>query len=97
MGRNEIIKQLSKRIFGNTLESNIKMCALFCDTLEDIFKDALIEEKKIMWRNFLSLEIIELGERSGRDLNTGELRKFPPVKTVNCKVSKAIKELINEE
>ena len=32
MGKNEIIKQLAERIYGNVTESEIKQCTDFCDS-----------------------------------------------------------------
>ena len=50
MGKNEIVKQLAERIYGNVNEKNIRKCTEFCDTLVDIFTDALLDDKKITWK-----------------------------------------------
>lgn len=96
MGRNEIIKQLAERIFGNVTEENIKRCSEFCDTLVDIFVDALLEDKKIVWKGFLTAEVTERAAHQGRHPQTNEIVTFPPVKSINCKVSKKIKDLVND-
>ncbi len=95
MGRTEIIKQLAERIYGNATNAELQQCANFCDTLVDIFTDALLEDKKIIWKGFLSVEVAERGARKGRHPQTKEIVTFPPVKTINCKISKSIKEAVN--
>lgn len=95
MGRNEIIKQLAERIYGNTTSKDLQECASFCDALVDIFTDALVNDKRIIWKGFLSAEVAERAERKGRNPQTDEVVTFPAVKTVNCKISKQIKDAIN--
>ena len=45
MGKNEIVKQLAERIDGNITEETMRKYSEVCDTLVDIFTDALIEIK----------------------------------------------------
>lgn len=94
MGKNEIVKQLAERIDGNVTEENIKKYTEICDTLVDIFTDALIEEKRILWKGFLSIEVKNRAARKGRNPSTNEVVTFPPTKVVKCKVSDAIKDLV---
>lgn len=94
MGKNEIIKQLAERIDGNVTEENIKKYTEICDTLVDIFTDALIEEKRILWKGFLSIEVKNRAARKGRNPSTNEVVTFPPTKVVKCKVSDTIKDLV---
>lgn len=95
MGKNEIIKQLAERIYGNATDNEIKQCTDFCDTLVEVFTDALLEDKKILWKGFLSVEVVERGARNGRHPQTNEIVTFPPVKSVKCKVSESIKKAVN--
>ena len=97
MSRNDIIKQLSERIFGNATETEIQQCVQFCDTLVDIFTDALLENEKISWKGFINVEVIERGQRQGRHPQTNEVVVFPPVKSIKCRLSKSIKDMINEK
>lgn len=41
MSRTDIIKKLAERVYGDTSEANIQQATQFCDTLVDIFTDAL--------------------------------------------------------
>lgn len=97
MSKTDIIKELAERIYGNVTESEIQQCTQFCDTLEEIFVDALLEDKKILWKGFLSVEVVEHGERRGRHPQTNEVVDFPPSKSIKCKISKSIKDMVNEK
>lgn len=97
MGRTEIIKQLAERIYGNATNKELQECASFCDTLVDIFTDALTNEERIIWKGFLSAEVVERAERKGRNPQTNEIVTFPAVKMINCKISKSIKDAINNK
>lgn len=95
MSKKDIIKKLAERIYGNVTEFEIQQCTQFCDTLVDIFIDSLIEGKKIAWKGFLSAEVIDRGERRGRNPQTNEVSVFPAIKLVKCKISPSIKDRIN--
>lgn len=97
MSRTEIIKQLAERIFGNATEKELQQCTQYCDTLVDIIVDALLENKKIIWKGFMSFEVTERRQRQGRHPQTNEVVTFPPVKSIKCKMSKAIKDAVNEK
>lgn len=92
MSKQDIIKEISERT-----GIDIQQCTQFCDVLEEIFTDALIEGKKIVWKNFLSVGVVERGERCGRNPQTNEVETFPPFKAIKCKISKTIKEMVNEK
>lgn len=97
MGRTEIIKQLAERIYGNANNRSIQQCTDFCDTLVDVLKDALLDEGKILWKGFISMEVVQRAERKGRHPQTNKIVTFPPVKSINCKVSKSIRNAVNEK
>lgn len=94
MSRTDIIKKLSERIYGDTSEYNIQQTTQFCDTLVDIFTDALIDGEKITWKGFLSVEVVERGQRCGRHPQTNEVVTFPPSKSIKCKISQTIKDIV---
>lgn len=97
IGKNDIIRQLAERIYGNTSQKSIQESTQFCDTLVDIITDSLLNDEKILWKGFLSMDITNRSERKGRHPQTNEIVVFPSVKSVNCKISKAIRDLINEK
>lgn len=97
MGKNEIVKQLIERIEGNVTDENIKKYSEICDTLVDIFTDALIEEKRILWKGFLSMEVRDRAARKARNPATNQVEMFPETKVVRCKVSDIIKGLVAEK
>lgn len=97
MSKTDIIKKIAERIYGDTTDANIQQATQFCDTLVDVITDALIEDKKIMWKGFISAEVVERGQRRGRHPQTNEIVTFPPSKSVKCKISKTIKDAVGGE
>lgn len=91
MGRNELITNISQKT-GITKVDCEKMLDAFAETI----KDSLVDGKKIIIKEFMSMEVTERAERSGRNPKTGEIDIFPAVKTVKCKIAKAIKDAVNE-
>lgn len=97
MSKTDIIKKIAERIYGDTTDANIQQATQFCDTLVDVITDALIEDKKIIWKGFISAEVVERGQRRGRHPQTNEIVTFPPSKSVKCKISKTIKDAVGGE
>lgn len=95
MSKIDIIKEIAERIYGDVSEININQVTLFCDTLVDVFTDALIEGKKITWNGFMTMEAVDRGERRGRHPITNEVVIFPPSKSIKCKISQLIKDVVN--
>jgi len=92
MGRNELITNISQKT-GITKVDCEKMLDAFTDTV----KDSLVNGDKIIIKGFMSMEVTERAERSGRNPKTGKVDIFPAVKTVKCKIAKAIKDAVNEK
>lgn len=97
VSKSEIIRQLADRIYGNETEEEILQCTQFCDTLEEIFTESLIDGKRVVWKGFISAEVVEHGERRGRNPKTDEVDVFPPYKSIKCKISQLIRDIINEK
>lgn len=97
MGKTEIIKQIAKKMYGNVNDKSIQQSTDFCNALEEIITNALLNDNKVLWKGFITMEVIERAERKGRHPKTNEIVVFPPVKSVKCKVSKAIRDKINKK
>lgn len=95
MSKAEIIKQIAEKMYGNVNDKSIQQSTAFCDTLEEIIKNALLDGDKILWKGFISMEVVERAERKGRHPQTDEIVVFPSVKSIKCRVSKAIKDAVN--
>jgi nucleoid DNA-binding protein len=95
MSKADIIKQIAKKMYGNVNDKNIQQVSAFCDTLEEVITDALLDEQKILWKGFISIEVNERPERKGRHPQRDEIVVFPSVKTIKCRVSKAIRDAVN--
>lgn len=94
MGRTELISRLARRIYENPSAKEVQDCAVMCDTLVDIITDALVDGEKILWKGFISAEVIERSATKRRNPQTGEIVTYPPVKTIVCKLSKSIKDAV---
>lgn len=70
-----------------------------CESVIDIFadevKNCLVKGDKLIIKGFIGFEVNERPEREGRNPKTGEVDTFPAVKSIKCKISKAIKDAVN--
>lgn len=95
IGRNDIVREMAKRVYGNSSNSkNLMLAAQFCDNLVDYLTDMLVDGEKIVWNKFFVAEVVERRERHGKDLKTGEPVVFPPAKVINFKLAKQIKDAV---
>lgn len=92
MGKNELITNISNKT-GISKTS----CEAVIDEFAEEIKKSLIAGDKVMLKGFMSIEITERPEREGRNPQTGKVVTFPAVKSVKCKVSKAIRDAVNEK
>lgn len=92
MGRNELITNISQKTGITKVD-----CEKMLDAFADSVKEALVDGDKIIIKGFMSMEVAERAERSGRNPKTGKVDIFPAVKTVKCKIAKAIKDAVNEK
>ena len=92
MGRNELITNISQKTGITKVD-----CEKMLDAFADSVKEALVDGDKIIIKGFMSMEVAERAERSGRNPKTGKVDIFPAVNTVKCKIAKAIKDAVNEK
>lgn len=95
MEKSEIIRELSNRIYGDTLHDSIKKCTQFCDTLVDIIAETLEFGENIRWTGFLTMDLTERNERHGINPKTKEAVTFPPITSIRCRLCKSIRNRVN--
>ena len=101
MTKNQIVKKLIERKTGADINGIAYEDIIdYTDTLDilvDIITDALLDGDNILWKGFLSIKIIEHYERKGRNPQTGEVDIYTPKKSINCRISQNIKDMVNNE
>lgn len=71
------------------------VCELVFDSLIEETILALKRGEKISIKDFMTIEIGQRRERDARNPITGEMQRYPAVKTVKCKMSQAVKDSVN--
>lgn len=89
MTRTKLMRKVAKRT-----GVDLVLCEMVYDTIFDEITDALMRGDSFRIDNFLRIEPFEYPGRKKRSLETGEYEYFPPVKTVRCKISKNLKDLV---
>lgn len=92
MGKNEILTNIA-----NSTGLPKDSCELVINRFAEEVKEALTNGDKVMLKDFISFEVTERPERKGRNPHTNEVVTFPAVKSVKCKVGKAIKDAVNNK
>lgn len=92
MGRNEIVTNISQKTGISKVD-----CEKVIDAFSESVTECLVSGDKVILKGFMSMEVTERPERSGRNPKTGQVTTFPAVKSVKCKVAKAIKDAVNEK
>lgn len=92
IGKTKLVRNVAAKtnISIDTCEQVIDAC------IEEVI-DLLVRGDKLVLKNFMSFETIERAEREGKDLRTGEPIIYPPVKSVKCRVSKAVRDAVNKK
>lgn len=70
-------------------------CEAVIDTFAEEIQNCLVNGDKIILKGFMSFEVSERPERDARNPKTGEVTTFPAVKSIKCRVCKAIKDAVN--
>lgn len=92
MTRNELIKNIS--VASGVSQAN---CEKILDAFTYEITQCLVRGDKILLKNFVSFEATERPARNGRDPKTGNVTSYPATKSVKCKISKTIKDAINQK
>lgn len=92
MGRSELVTNISQKTGLSKVD-----CERVIDAFAESVTESLVNSNKVILKGFMSMEITERPERSGRNPKTGEITTFPAVKSVKCKVAKAIKDAVNNK
>lgn len=92
MTKNELIRNVARRV-----RLSKEQCESVIDAFAEEIKNCLVRGEKILLTGFMSFEVTERPEHIGKDLKTGKITTFPPVKTVKCRPSKAFKDAVNEK
>ena len=72
-------------------------CESIIDALVQEITDALVAGDKVAIKGFMTFDLGERAERNARNPATGEIVRFPAVKTVKCKMSREIRDAINNK
>lgn len=90
---------MTKSDIINNIATRTNMPKVSCEAVIDAFadevKDCLVNGDKLIIKGFIGFEVNERPEREGRNPKTGTVTTFPAVKSVKCKISKAIKDAVN--
>lgn len=90
MTKNDIVESVSRKT---------KQSKSVCEETIDIFineiKKSLIKGDRVVIKGFAVFETYERPEHKARNPKTGEIEKFSATKSVKCRISKAIKDIIN--
>lgn len=90
MTKNDLIKVVAKK---NKISR--AFCEQVFDTARDEILDCLMRGEKVLIKNFIGLEVKEYGAYKARDPVTDTVVTRPPRKSVKCKVSPALKNVVN--
>lgn len=95
MTENDLVNNVYNKLKGSPQVPSKSSCRAIVDTFIDEIKDCLVVGDKVVLKGFMSFEVKERPAREGRNPQTGKVVTFPAVKTIKCKLSKAIKDAVN--
>lgn len=73
------------------------VCETVIDTMVDEITGSLISGERVAIKGFMTFDLGARAERRARNPSTGDIVLFPAVKTVKCKMSREIKNAINNK
>lgn len=73
-----------------------KRCAEIIDVFVDEMRDAVRRGDGIRIDNFAKFEVVDTPPVKRRDPQTGNVVTFPAAKKVVCRISKTLKDIVND-
>lgn len=61
--------------------------AIYVDAFKDALAEALLTDGTVRLKNFMSVELVDVPEREGRNPRTGEILTIPDHKRVKVKIN----------
>lgn len=92
MKKSELLNNISRRT-GIPKSA----CETIIDTMISEITESLVNGDRVTINRFMTFDLGERAERKARNPSTGEIVLFPAVKTIKCKMSKEIKDAINNK
>lgn len=92
MKKSDLLNNISNRLGIQRVT-----CESVLDALVSEITGALVSGDKVSIKGFMTFDLGERAERNARNPATGEIVKFPAVKTIKCKMSKEIRDAINNK
>jgi len=92
MKKSDLLNNISKKTGIPKSE-----CETVIDAMIYEITDSLINGEKVSIKSFMTFDLGLRAERNARNPSTGEIVKFPAVRTVKCKMSREIKDAINNK
>lgn len=92
MTKNEIIAIVSEKI---NITKN--QCEQVIDCFIDELTNCLVNNDKLVIKNFASIYVSELSPRKARNPVTGKIVTNPATRIVKCKISPTIKNAVNRK
>lgn len=90
MKKNDVIRQVAKMTGIPQYD-----CNRVIDAFQDIVTDALAHGEKVTIRNFLTFIPRSYAERKRYNPSTGDISMIEANRTVICRVSKSVKDIVN--
>lgn len=91
MTKAEIIRKISATT--NTTKTE---CETIIDSFINEIKNGLVNGERVIIKGFASFDVCERPAGSRRNPQTGKVENYSSTKRVRCRISKAIKEIINK-
>jgi integration host factor subunit alpha len=89
--KNDLIERVEKGLYGFTRKKSVKVI----ENLLEIIKTTLESSEDLMVSNFGKFQVLEKGERKGRNPATNDDLMLPARRVVTFKPSATLREKVN--